>query len=55
MLMCTDPGDLVLDPDLRSRHDGIRRGAVGPALDHHRHLRVALALARQRMMGAKYP
>ena len=37
MLMTTDPGDLVLDPDLRQRHDGLRRRAVGPPLDHDRH------------------
>ena len=28
---------------------------MGPALDHHRHSRVALALARARIMGARYP
>ena len=28
---------------------------MGPALDHHRHSRVALALARSRLMGARYP
>ena len=38
ILMSTDPGDLVLDPDLRLRHHGLCRRAVGPALDHHRHL-----------------
>ena len=37
LLMTTDPGDLVLDPTCGSRHDGLRRRAVGPALDHHRH------------------
>ena len=25
-------------PDVRQRHDGLRRGAVGPAVDHHRHV-----------------
>ena len=24
-------------PDLRERHDGLRRRAMGPAVDHHRH------------------
>ena len=34
LLMTTDPGDLVPRPDLRQRHHRLRRGAVGPALDH---------------------
>ena len=38
MLMTTDPGDLVLDPTCGSRHDGLRRRAVGPAMDHDRHV-----------------
>ena len=36
--MTTDPGDLVFDPTCGSRHDRLRRGAMGPALDHLRHL-----------------
>ncbi len=55
MLMSTDPGDLVLDPDVRVGHDGVRRRAVGAAVDHDRHVAVALALARQRLMGARFP
>ena len=38
ILMATDPGDLVLDPDLRFRHHRLRRRAMGPPLDHDRHL-----------------
>ena len=38
MLMTTDPGDLVFRPHLRLRHDGLYRRAVGPALDHVRHV-----------------
>ena len=53
--MATDPGDLVLDPDLRLRHDRLRRRAMGPTLDHHRHLAVALALARTRLMARAIP
>ena len=42
-------------PDLRQRHDGLRRRAVGPAVDHDRHQsRVALSIARQRLLTAKY-
>ncbi len=37
LLMTTDPGDLVLDPTCGSRHHRLRRRAVGPPLDHHRH------------------
>ena len=42
-------------PDLRLWHDGLRRRAVGPALDHDRHPRVPLALARQRLLTATFP
>ena len=42
-------------PDLRQRHHGLCRRAVGPALDHLDTSRVALALARTRLMAAKYP
>ena len=38
ILMTSDPGDLVLDPYLRLWHHRLRRRAVGPPLDHHRHL-----------------
>jgi adenine-specific DNA-methyltransferase len=54
MLMCTDPGDLVLDPTCGSgttayvaEHWGRRWITIDTS-------RVALALARQRIMGAKY-
>jgi adenine-specific DNA-methyltransferase len=55
LLMCTDPGDLVLDPTCGSgttafvaEHWGRRWITVDTS-------RVALALARQRLMGARYP
>ncbi len=55
MLMCTDPGDLVLDPTCGSgttayvaEHWGRRWITIDTS-------RVALALARQRLMGGKYP
>ncbi len=38
LLMTTDPGDLVLDPDLRLGHHRLRRREMGAALDHLRHL-----------------
>ena len=42
--------------DLRFGHHRLCRRAMGPSLDHHRHQsRVALALARTRLMGARYP
>jgi adenine-specific DNA-methyltransferase len=55
MLMCSDPGDLVVDPTCGSgttayvaEHWGRRWITVDTS-------RVALALARQRVMGARYP
>lgn len=55
MLLCTDPGDLVLDPTCGSgttaavaEHWGRRWITIDTS-------RVAVALARQRIMGAKYP
>jgi len=55
MLMCTDPGDLVIDPTCGSgttayvaEHWGRRWITIDTS-------RVALALARQRVMGAKFP
>jgi adenine-specific DNA-methyltransferase len=55
MLMTTDPGDLVLDPTCGSgttayvaEHWGRRWITIDTS-------RVALALARQRIMGARYP
>ena len=38
LLMTTEPGDLVLDPDLWFGHDGLRCREVGSSLDHHRRL-----------------
>lgn len=55
MLMATDPGDLVVDPTCGSgttafvaEHWGRRWITIDTS-------RVALALARQRLMGSKYP
>jgi adenine-specific DNA-methyltransferase len=55
MLMTTDPGDLVLDPTCGSGTTAVvaeQRGRRWITIDTSR---VALALARQRLMGAKYP
>ncbi|MEC3978199.1 site-specific DNA-methyltransferase [Amycolatopsis sp. H20-H5] len=55
MLMCTDPGDLVLDPTCGSgttAHVAEQWGRRWITVDTSR---VALTLARQRIMGAKYP
>ena len=50
MLMTTDPGDLVWTrPAVLGRPPAWR--SSGAALDHDRYIRVALALARQRIMG----
>jgi adenine-specific DNA-methyltransferase len=55
LLMTTDPGDLVLDPTAGSgttAHVAEQWGRRWIAIDTSR---VALALARARVMGAKYP
>ena len=55
MLMCTDPGDLVLDPTCGSgttAYVAEQRGRRWITVDTSR---VALALARQRVMGSRYP
>ena len=55
MLMCSDPGDLVLDPTCgsgTSAHVAEQWGRRWITIDTSR---VALALARQRVMGARYP
>lgn len=55
MLMCTDPGDLVLDPTCGSGTTADvaeQWGRRWIAIDTSR---VALALARQRLMGARFP
>lgn len=55
ILMCTDPGDLVLDPTCGSgttAYIAEQRGRRWITIDTSR---VALALARARIMGARYP
>jgi adenine-specific DNA-methyltransferase len=55
MLMTTDPGDLVLDPTCGSATTAYvaeQRGRRWITIDTSR---VALALARQRLMGARFP
>jgi adenine-specific DNA-methyltransferase len=55
MLLCTDPGDLVLDPTCGSgttAYVGEQWGRRWITIDTSR---VALALARQRLMGTRYP
>ncbi len=55
VLMSTDPGDLVLDPTCGSgttAYVGEQWGRRWITIDTSR---VALALARQRLMGARYP
>ncbi len=55
VLMCTDTGDLVVDPTCGSgttAHVAEQWGRRWITIDTSR---VALALARQRLMGAKYP
>ena len=55
MLMCTDPGDLVLDPTCGSGTTAFVAEQWGRRWITIDTSRVALALARQRLMGAKYP
>lgn len=55
MLMCTDPGDLVLDPTCGSGTTAYVAEQWGRRWITIDTSRVALALARQRIMGAKYP
>ena len=56
ILMTTGPRGLGGRPNVRLRHDRLRRRTMGPPLDHHRHIpSSALALARARIMGARYP
>jgi adenine-specific DNA-methyltransferase len=55
MLMCTDPGDLVLDPTCGSgttAHVAEQWGRRWITIDTSR---VALAISRQRVMGARFP
>ena len=55
MLMCTDPGDLVLDPTCGSGTSAFVAEQWGRRWITVDTSRVALALARQRLMGAKFP
>jgi adenine-specific DNA-methyltransferase len=55
MLMCTDPGDLVLDPTCGSGTTALVAEQWGRRWITIDTSRVALALARQRLMGAKFP
>lgn len=55
MLMCTDPGDLVIDPTCGSGTTAFVAEQWGRRWITIDTSRVALALARQRLMGAKYP
>ncbi len=55
MLMCTDPGDLVVDPTCGSGTTAYVAEQWGRRWITIDTSRVALALARQRIMGAKYP
>jgi len=55
MLMCTDPGDLVVDPTCGSGTTAYVAEQWGRRWITIDTSRVALALARQRLMGARYP
>ncbi|SMO72725.1 site-specific DNA-methyltransferase [Propioniciclava tarda] len=55
LMMCTDPGDLVLDPTCGSGTTALVAEQWGRRWITIDTSRVALALARQRLMGAKFP
>lgn len=55
LLMCTDPGDLVLDPTCGSATTALVAEQWGRRWITIDTSRVALALGRQRIMGARYP
>lgn len=55
LLMCTDPGDLVLDPTCGSGTTAFVAEQWGRRWITIDSSRVALALARQRLMGGKFP
>lgn len=55
MLMCTDPGDLVVDPTCGSGTTAYLAEQWGRRWITIDTSRVALALARQRVMGARFP
>ncbi len=55
LLMCTDPGDLVIDPTCGSGTTAYVAEQWGRRWITIDTSRVALALARQRIMGARFP
>ncbi|MFI5623460.1 site-specific DNA-methyltransferase [Nocardioides sp. NPDC051685] len=55
VLMCTDPGDLVLDPTCGSGTSAYVAEQWGRRWITIDTSRVSLALARQRIMGSRYP
>src|SRR5262249_55054365 len=55
MLMCTDPGDLILDPTCGAGTTAYVAEQWGRRWITVDTSRVALALARQRLMGARFP
>lgn len=55
MLMCTDPGDLVLDPTCGSGTTAVVAEQFGRRWITIDSSRVALAIAKQRMMASKFP
>jgi adenine-specific DNA-methyltransferase len=55
VLMCTDPGDLILDPTCGSGTTAYVAEQWGRRWITIDTSRVALALARQRIMGARFP
>ena len=55
MLMCTDPGDLVLDPTCGSGTTAYVAEQWGRRWITTDTSRVALTLSRKRLMGARYP
>ena len=55
MLMSTDPGDLVLDPTCGSGTSAVAAEQFGRRWITIDTSRVALALSRQRLMGARFP
>src|SRR3712207_7252823 len=55
MLMCTNPGDLVIDPTCGAGTTAVVAEQMGRRWITIDTSRVALALARQRLMAAKFP
>jgi adenine-specific DNA-methyltransferase len=55
MLMCTDPGDLVLDPTCGSGTTAFVAEQFGRRWITIDSSRIAIAIAKQRLMSAKYP